>query len=102
MTDLEIIAIANLEITDADEYKKYEKGFFPILKKYHGSLITFDDSPEHREGDTPLKGRVILFGFKSEEDAHNWFNDPEYQELSKFRRAGTNTHSITFTKMLKR
>ena len=54
------------------------------------------------EGDSPLKGRVILFGFTTEEDASNWFNDPEYQELSEFRRDGTSTHSITFTKVLKR
>ena len=85
MSDFEIIAIANLEITDADEYRKYEKGFFPILKKYNGSFITYDDAPEHKEGDIPLKGRVILFGFLTQEDASNWFNDPEFQELSKFR-----------------
>ena len=41
MSDFEIIAIANLEITDPDEYRKYEKGFFPILKKYNGSFITY-------------------------------------------------------------
>ncbi|KRP11188.1 MAG: hypothetical protein ABS21_05565, partial [SAR86 cluster bacterium BACL1 MAG-121105-bin34] len=87
---------------DPDEYRKYEKGFFPILKKYNGSFITYDDAPQHKEGDTPLKGRVILFSFQTEEEANNWFNDPDYQELSKFRRDGTNTHSITFTKMLKR
>ena len=102
MKNFDIIAIANIEITDVDAYRKYEKGFFPILKKHNGSFITFDDSPEHKEGDTPLNGRVILFGFEVEEDANNWFNDPEYQELSEFRRAGTDTHSITFTKMLKR
>tara|TARA_B100001113_G_scaffold103155_1_gene83531 strand:- start:1014 stop:1322 length:309 start_codon:yes stop_codon:yes gene_type:complete len=102
MTELEIIVIANLEITDADEYRKYEKGFFPILKKHNGSFITFDDAPKHMEGNSPLKGRVILFGFTNEEDASNWFNDPEYQELSEFRRDGTSTHSITFTKVLKR
>jgi|TARA_B110000495_G_C22972618_1_gene570991 uncharacterized protein (DUF1330 family) len=101
MKNFEIIAIANIEITDVDTYRKYEKGFFSILKKHNGSFITFDDSPEHKEGDTPLNGRVILFGFEVEEDANNWFNDPEYQELSEFRRAGTDTHSITFTKMLK-
>ena len=101
MKNFEIIAIANIEITDVDTYRKYEKGFFPILKKHNGSFITFDDSPEHKEGDAPLNGRVILFGFEVEEDANNWFNDPEYQELSEFRRAGTDTHSITFTKMLK-
>ena len=72
MNEFEIIAVANLEVTDADEYRKYEKGFFPILKKHNGSFITFDDFPVHKEGDIPLIGRVILFGFKSEEDANNW------------------------------
>ena len=60
MTELEIIVIANLEITDADEYRKYEKGFFPILKKHNGSFITFDDAPKHMEGNSPLKGRVTV------------------------------------------
>ena len=80
MNELEIIAVANLEVTDADEYRKYEKGFFPILKKHNGSFITFDDFPVHKEGDIPLIGRVILFGFKSEEDANNWFEDSEYHQ----------------------
>ena len=102
MNELEIIAVANLEVTDADEQRKYDKGFFPILKKHNGSFITFDDFPAHKEGDIPLNGRVILFGFKSEEDANNWFEDSEYQQLSEHRRNGTLTHSITFTKVLKR
>ena len=38
MTELEIIAIANLEVINADEYRKYEKGFFPILKKHNFNL----------------------------------------------------------------
>ena len=49
MNIFEIIVIANLEVNDANEYRKYEKGFFPILKKYNGSFITFDDDPEHKE-----------------------------------------------------
>tara|TARA_B100001167_G_C16688931_1_gene266017 strand:- start:152 stop:460 length:309 start_codon:yes stop_codon:yes gene_type:complete len=102
MNNFEIIVIANLEVNDANEYRKYEKGFFPILKKYNGSFITFDDAPEHKEGDSSLKGRIIIFGFNTEEDAQSWFNDPEYQQLSKYRRNGTTTHSITFTKVLKK
>lgn len=102
MEQHDVIVIANLEVTNADEYRKYEKGFFPILKRHNGSFITFDDNVKHMEGDSPLKGRVILFGFASEEDANNWFNDPDYQALSEFRRKGTSTHNITFTQVLKR
>lgn len=102
MTEFKIIVIANLEVTNAEEYKKYEKGFFPILKKHNGSFITYDDNSQHMEGDSPLKGRVILFGFNTEEDATKWFNDPDYQALSEHRRVGTVTHNITFNKVFQR
>ena len=45
-----VYMIANITIEDADEYRKYEKGFFPILKKHGGEFVTFDDSMEHFEG----------------------------------------------------
>ncbi len=45
MSDITVYMIVNLKIQDAEEYKIYEKGFFPFLKKYNGSFITFDDSP---------------------------------------------------------
>ena len=90
MDDIPIYMIVNLKINNPDEYKIYEKGFFPFLKKYNGSFITFDDSPECLEGDTPKQfDRVILFSFPSEKDADNWWNDDGYQELSMHRRAAT-------------
>ena len=90
MDNIPIYMIVNLKINNPDEYKIYEKGFFPFLKKYNGSFITFDDSPECLEGDTPKQfDRVILFSFPSEKDADNWWNDDGYQELSMYRRAAT-------------
>jgi uncharacterized protein (DUF1330 family) len=90
MDNIPIYIIVNLKINNPDEYKIYEKGFFPFLKKYNGSFITFDDSPECLEGDTPKQfDRVILFSFPSEKDADNWWNDDGYQELSMHRRAAT-------------
>ena len=40
----QVYMIANLKIEDAETYRKYEKGFFPILKKHGGSFITYDDA----------------------------------------------------------
>ncbi len=77
MEKFETYVIANLEVLDAEEYRKYEKGFFPILKKHNGEFITFDDNVKNNEGLTPLKGRTILFGFKKSDDAERWFSDPE-------------------------
>ena len=98
--EIEVYMVANLEIEDADSYKNYERGFFPILKKHGGRFVTFDDTVEHLEGHTPVKGRIIIFDFPSEGRAKEWFNDPEYQELSKIRRSSTSIASLTMVKGL--
>ena len=87
--------VANFDIHDADEYRKYEKGFFPILQKHNGSFFTFDDNSIHLEGESARTGRMVIFQFPSEEAALNWYKDPEYQALSEFRRAGTSLVSLT-------
>ncbi|MDA7816010.1 DUF1330 domain-containing protein [Porticoccaceae bacterium] len=95
MSDIPVYMVVNLKVTDADEYRKYEKGFFPILKKYGGSFLTFDDSPITLDGLTPREGRMIIFSFPSAEVANAWWADQEYQELSAFRRAGTQMEFLT-------
>ena len=100
MEDVEVFFIANLNIIDKETYRIYEKGFFPILKKHRGELVTYDDSIEHLEGDSPLSGRVVIFKFPSESAAKTWYNDHEYQELSKFRKKGAPLVSLTLIKGL--
>ena len=39
MIEVPVYVVANIVIQDPDTYKKYEKGFFPILKKYEGSSL---------------------------------------------------------------
>ena len=95
MSEVGVYMIANLTVNDADEYRKYEKGFFPILKKFGGEFITFDDNHETLEGTDQLEGRVIIFKFPSEKAAKNWYNDAEYQALSEFRRSGTVLKALT-------
>lgn len=87
--------VANFVVHDADEYRKYEKGFFPILKRHGGEFFTYDDSTVTFEGEAPPEGRVVMFRFPSEEAARNWFADPEYQAISEFRRAGTAMRFLT-------
>ena len=95
MADAPAFVVANFVIENADEYRKYEKGFFPSLKKHGGEFFTYDDSPETLEGADPRPGRVVLFKFPSETAARDWYNDPEYQALSEFRRAGTDLKFLT-------
>ena len=95
MSDTPAYVIANFIINDKDEYRKYEKGYFPILKKHDGSFITYDDNTKHLEGADPRSGRTVIFQFPSEAAAETWYNDPEYQALSEHRRAGTELVSLT-------
>ena len=91
MSEQKAYIIANLVIHEKDKYRNYEKGFFPLLKKYGGEFVTYDDERKVLEGPEPLPGRAIIFKFPSEADADNWWADEGYQELSKHRRAGTDS-----------
>lgn len=95
MSDIPVYAVVNLHVTDAPTYRTYEKGFFPLLKKYGGEFITYDDAPLTLEGSSPRAGRMIIFKFPSEAKAREWFADPEYQALSEHRRAGTQMEFLT-------
>ena len=95
MSDAPAYVIANFTVHDADTYRLYEKGFFPILKKHGGSFFTFDDNTITLEGAAPREGRVVIFQFPSEQAALDWYNDPEYQALSEHRRAGTELQFLT-------
>ena len=94
MDEVKVYMVANLQIHDAERYREYEKGFFPILKRHGGEFIAYDDNIIHFEGDTPLKGRVILFSFPSLKHANEWYSDPDYQSISEHRRASV-TSTIT-------
>ncbi len=95
MADTPVYVVVNLTVVDAEIYRKYEKGFFSVLKKYQGEFITYDDQPFHLEGEAPRSGRMIIFRFPSEELAKSWYADDEYQAISEFRRGGTKLEFLT-------
>jgi uncharacterized protein (DUF1330 family) len=95
MAETPAYVVANFTVHDAATYRNYEKGFFPILKKHGGEFFTFDDNTVTFEGEAPREGRMVLFKFPSEEAATAWFNDPDYQALSEYRRAGTRMQFLT-------
>ena len=98
MSDVPVFVLANLLVHDAAEYRTYEKGFFPILKRHGGEFVTYDDKPDTFEGSAPRPGRVIIFKFPSEEQARQWYADPEYQALSMHRRAGAPLEFLTMVR----
>jgi uncharacterized protein (DUF1330 family) len=100
MSDMPVYMVANFTVHDADTYRKYEKGFFPILKKHGGEFITLDDNSHTFEGNAPPPGRVVMFKFPDEDAAKAWFADPDYQAISEHRRAGTEMNFLTMVRSL--
>lgn len=98
MTEVPVYMMVNLHITDATTYRQYEKGFFPLLKRYGGEFVTFDDAAITLEGVSPRSGRMIMFKFPSEAQARAWYADPDYQALSEHRRAGTRLEFLTMVR----
>ena len=100
MSEQPVYVVANIVVTDQDEYQKYGDGFMPLLKRYQGRIVTIDDRSETFEGSTPLSGRVIILSFPTEKSARNWYSDSEYQQLSAHRRAGTSLQFLTMVHSL--
>jgi len=98
MSDVPVYMVVNLQVSDAATYRVYEKGFFPLLKRYGGEFITFDDQPDTLEGEAPREGRMIIFQFPSEAQARAWYADEEYQALSNHRREGTKLEFLTMVR----
>ena len=95
MIDIPLYMLVNLVVTDVVNYQKYEKGFFPLLKKSGGEFGTYEDQPLHLEGSSLRPGRMIIFRFPSEQAGRDWYADADYQAFSEFRRAGTRMEFLT-------
>ena len=92
--------VAHFTIDDADGYRVYEKGFFPILKAHGGRFIAYDDSPTMLEG-SHAEGRTVLIEFDSEDALKVWWESPEYRELAAHRHASTTTHAVFYLQMMR-
>ena len=92
--ELPVRFVAHFTVHDAEKYRVYEKGFFPILKAHGGRFLAYDDNPSVLEGSYEA-GRTVLLEFDSESALMGWWNSREYVELAAHRHAGTTTHAIT-------
>ena len=85
--------VAHFKVTDKDRYGQYEKGFFPVLKNYDATFITYDDAVTVLEGERS-DGRTVIIRFASEDECLRWWNSEEYQAIVPHRHAGTETFSV--------
>lgn len=76
--------IAQLNVHDWDEYRKYESGFFEIFQKYQGEVLAADNDASVPEGEWGFS-RLVLLKFPSKELAESWHQSDAYQSIMKIR-----------------
>jgi uncharacterized protein (DUF1330 family) len=76
--------IAQLNIRDRDEFRKYSEALIPVFKKYSGKYLAVDDAPELLEGSWEYS-RLVLIEFPDRQSLKDWYYSPEYQEVMKIR-----------------
>jgi uncharacterized protein (DUF1330 family) len=85
-----VYAIAQLRFTDRAAYDRYQARFMEVFGRHPGTLLAADESPRVVEGQWDRE-KVVLMSFPDEAAFYGWAQSPEYQEISKDRRAGADT-----------
>ena len=81
-----VYVIVQLKMIDRAAYDRYQARFFGVFRKFDGRLLSADESPDVQEGSWD-RDKVVLMSF--DEAAYRaWADSPEYQEISKDRKAG--------------
>jgi uncharacterized protein (DUF1330 family) len=85
-----VYAIALLRFTDRAAYDRYQTRFMDVFVRHQGTLLAADESPQLVEGRWE-RDKVVLMSFPDAAAFRLWSESPEYQEISKDRRAGADT-----------
>jgi len=85
-----VYAIAQLRFTDRAAYDRYQARFMEVFRRHPGTLLAADESPEVVEGAWDRE-KLVLMSFPDEAAFRGWARSPEYQDISKDRRAGADT-----------
>ena len=77
-----------MTIHDPETFRKYTALTPPIVARYGGKYLTRGDLVTTPEGE-PFAERMVLLEFPDRAAAEAWYNDPAYQDASRFRRASS-------------
>lgn len=86
---MSVYAMIQLTIHDRSRYDAYANAFMPVLEQYGGKLLVAQDNPQVMEGEW-TGDRIVLLEFSDKLAFVTWATSPEYTEIAKDRRAGSN------------
>jgi uncharacterized protein (DUF1330 family) len=83
-----VYAIAQLTITDRAVYNRYQQRFMGVMKQFKGRVLAADERPKIVEGEWDRE-KVVLLEFPDETAFREWAESPEYVEIARDRKAGS-------------
>ena len=76
--------IAQLKITNPENYKEYIEKVNPIIKKFGGEYLVRAGEFQIFDGETKFP-RIIILRFPSFERALEWYNSEDYKPIKQIR-----------------
>ena len=95
---MSVYFIASYDVKDENAYNDYIVAVERIFQKYRGKLLVVDENSKVIEGDSKMVNVIIEFA--SEEEAMNFYNDPEYTSVKQIRINATKNISLVLAKAL--
>ena len=83
-----VYAIAQLRITDRATYNRYQSKFMGVMAKFKGRVLAADEKPQVVEGVWDRE-KLVLLSFPDETAFREWAESPEYLEIARDRKAGS-------------
>ena len=85
-----VYVIVQLKMIDRAVYDRYQARFLDVFRKFGGRLLSADEHPAVLEGAWD-RDKLVLMSFPDEAAFRAWSDSPEYQEISKDRKASAQT-----------
>ena len=82
-----VYVLAQLKFTDRSAYDRYQSRFFGVFSRFKGTLLVADEAPQVVEGEWP-RDKVVLMSFPDHAAYRAFAESPEYEEISRDRKAG--------------
>ena len=76
--------IAQLKVTNSENYKEYVEKVPEVIKKYGGEYLARGGEHQVVEGEDNLP-RIVIIKFPSYEKALEWYNSKEYKPIKQIR-----------------
>ena len=71
-------SITDVEVLDADEFKRYRELAAAAVSRYGGRFLVRGAEPVVAEGEWPSGQRVNVIEFPGMDQLRAWYNSPEY------------------------